>query len=84
MFVRKKDGSLRMYILYRNFKKVTIKNKYPISKIYDFFEKLQCSSYFSKIDLISGNHQFRVIDRKIAKTTFITWCGDYEFVVMSF
>ena len=45
LFVRKKDGSLRMCINYTQLNKVTIKNKYPIPRIDDLFDKLQGASH---------------------------------------
>jgi hypothetical protein len=40
LFVKKKDGSMRMCIDYRNLNSVTIKNKYPLSRIDDLLDQL--------------------------------------------
>ncbi|WMV54833.1 hypothetical protein MTR67_048218 [Solanum verrucosum] len=79
-----KDGSLRMFIDYRQLNKVTIKNKYPLLRIDDLFDQLQGASYFSKIDLRSGYHQLRVRKVDIPKMAFRTRYDHYEFLVMLF
>ena len=56
LFVKKKDGSMRLCVDYRELNMVTIKNRYPLSRIDDFFDQLQGSCVFSKIDLRSGYH----------------------------
>ncbi|KAH0679438.1 hypothetical protein KY284_020523 [Solanum tuberosum] len=84
LFVRKKNGSLRMCINYRQLNKVTIKNKYPLSRIDDLFDQLQGATCFSKIDLGFSYHQLRVRDCDIRKTAFWTRYGHYEFLVISF
>ena len=67
LFVKKKNGSLRMCIDYREHNKVTIKNKYPLPRSDDLFYQLQGASYFSKRDLRSGFHQLRVRGNDIPK-----------------
>lgn len=84
LFVKKKDGSLRMCIDYRELNKLTVKNRYPLPRIDDLFDQLQGSSFYSKIDLRSGYHQLRVGEESIPKTAFRTRYGHYEFQVMPF
>ncbi|GJS84164.1 putative reverse transcriptase domain-containing protein [Tanacetum coccineum] len=84
LFVKKKDGSFRMCIDYRELNKLTVKNRYPLPRIDDLFDQLQGLSVYSKIDLRSGYHQLRVRDEDIPKTAFRTRYGHYEFQVMPF
>ncbi|GKA14132.1 ribonuclease H-like domain-containing protein [Tanacetum coccineum] len=84
LFVKKKNGSFRMCIDYRELNKLTIKNHYPLPRIDDLFDQLQGSQFFSKIDLRSGYHQLRVHEDDIPKTAFRTRYGRFEFTVMPF
>ncbi|GJT69224.1 putative reverse transcriptase domain-containing protein, partial [Tanacetum coccineum] len=72
LFVKKKDGSFRMCIDYRELNKLIVKNRYPLPRIDDLFNQLQGLRYFSKIDLRSGYHQLRVHEVDIPKTAFRT------------
>ncbi|GJY33963.1 putative reverse transcriptase domain-containing protein [Tanacetum coccineum] len=84
LFVKKKDGSFRMCIDYRELNKLTVKNRYSLPRIDNLFDQLQGSSVYSKIDLRSGYHQLRVREEDIPKTAFRTRYGHYEFQVMPF
>jgi hypothetical protein len=75
LFVKKKDGTLRLCIDSRQLNKVTVKNKYPMSRIDDLFDQLKDVKIFLKIDLRSGYHQVRIKDEYIKKTAFRTRYG---------
>ncbi|GJU90026.1 putative reverse transcriptase domain-containing protein [Tanacetum coccineum] len=84
LFVKKKDGSFRMYIDCRELNKLTVKNRYPLPRIDDLFDQLQGSSVYSKIDLRSGYHKLRIKEEDIPITAFRTRYGHFEFQVMPF
>ncbi|KAK8681400.1 hypothetical protein V6N13_053804 [Hibiscus sabdariffa] len=84
LFVKKKDGTMRLCIDYRQLNRFTIKNKYPLPRIEDFFDQLRDASVFSKIDLRSSYYQMKVKDADVPKTAFRTRYGHFEFLVMPF
>ena len=82
--MKKKDGTLRLCIDYKQLNKVNVKNKCPLSKIDNLFDQLHRAEYFSKIDLQSGYHQLRIKKEDTLKTAFRTRYGHYEFLVLPF
>jgi len=84
LLVKKKDGSSRLCVDYRQLNKMIIKNKYPLSRIDDLMDQLHGSSVFSKIDLQSGYYQILVKADDVQKTAFRSRYGHYEYVVMPF
>ncbi|GJT40787.1 hypothetical protein Tco_0940652 [Tanacetum coccineum] len=75
LFIKRKDGSFRMCINYRKLNKLTVRNRYPLSRIDDLFDQLQGSKVYSKIELRPGYHQLRVREEDIPKTAFRTRYG---------
>ena len=83
LFVKKKDGTLRMCIDYRALNSQTIQNHYALPRI-DEFDRLHGAKIYSKIDLTSGYYQIAIDPKDRHKTAFGTRYGYYEFNVMSF
>ena len=84
LFAKKKDMTLRLCIDYRQLNRVTVKNRYPLSRIDDLFDQLRGAQVYSKTDLRTGYHQLRVKETDIPKTAFRTRYGHFEFTVMPF
>ena len=84
LFVKKKNGTLRLCIDHKELNKVTNKKKYPFPMIDDLFDQLQESCFFSKIYLRSGYYQLGVKGEDILNTSFHTRYGNYEFLVLPF
>ncbi|KAK8919358.1 hypothetical protein KSP39_PZI021140 [Platanthera zijinensis] len=84
LFVKKKEGTLRLCVDYRELNKLTVKNKYPLPRIEDLFDQLVNARVFSKLDLRYGYHQLRIKEEDIFKTAFSTRYGHFEFLVMPF
>jgi hypothetical protein len=84
LFVKKKDGTLKLCIDFRQRNKVTLKNKFHFPRMDDLFDQLKDAKIFSKIDLKSGYHQVRIKEEDINKITFGKRYGHYEFTVVPF
>ncbi|KAJ9510305.1 hypothetical protein QJQ45_015781 [Haematococcus lacustris] len=84
LFVQKKDGSLRMCIDYRALNKLTVRDRYPLPRIDDLFDKLAGKRVFSSLDLQSGYHQIRITEEDVPKTAFLTPMGQFQLKVLCF
>ena len=84
LFVKKKDGSLRLCVDYRAINAITVKNKYPIPRVDEILDRLHNANYFSKLDLKSGYHQVLLHEKDREKTAFNTRYGQFQFKVLPF
>jgi hypothetical protein len=75
---------LRLYVDYQPLNAVTIKNKYPLSRIDILFDQLAGAKVFSKVNLHLGYHQIKIHPEDVPKTAFSTRYRLYEYLVVSF
>jgi hypothetical protein len=82
LLVKKKDGSYRMCVDYRQLNKITIRDRFPLPLIQELLDRLQGATVFSKMDLKSGYFQLRVEPKDEGKTAFVTKFGTFQFRVL--
>ncbi|KAJ9519889.1 hypothetical protein QJQ45_014609, partial [Haematococcus lacustris] len=84
LFVQKRDGTLRMCIDFRALNKLTVRDRYPLPRIDDLFDRVQGKTVFSSLDLQSGYHQIRITPEDVPKTAFVTPGGQFQYKVLCF
>jgi len=84
MFVKKKEGKLRLCADYRAINEVTKKDRHPLPLITEALDRLGGAKYFTKLDIKDAYHNIRIRGVDEWKTTFSTKLGSYEYLVMPF
>src|SRR5258708_5014190 len=84
LFVKKKDGSLRLCVDFHALNRVTEKDRYPLPLISDLLTSPTPARIYSKIDLKHAYHLVCITEGDKPKTAFRTCYGSYEWRVMPF
>ena len=84
MFVKKKDGKLRLCVDYRALNEITKKDRHPLPLINEALDRLGGARYFTNLDIKYAYHNIRIKEGDEWKTTFSTKLGTYEYLVMPF
>lgn len=84
LFVKKKDGSLRLCVDYRGLNKITRKDRYPLPLNPNLLDQLSRAKIFTKIDLRTGYNNVQISEGDEWKTSFWTRYGSFEYLVMPF
>ena len=84
LFVKKKDGSLRLCVDYRSLNRITIKNRYPLPLISEALDRLVGAKIYTKLDIRSAYNLIRIREGDEWKTAFRTRYGHFEYLVMPF
>ena len=84
LFVKKKDGTLRLVVDYRGLNSITIKDRYPLPLIPDMLDRLAEAEVFTKLDLITAYNEIRIKKGQEWMSAFRTRYGNFEYCVMPF
>jgi len=84
LFVKKKDGTLRLCVDYRGLNAVTVKDRYPLPLISEALDRLRSAQYYTSLDIKEGYHHIRIAEGDEWKTAFRTRYGLFEYTVMPF
>jgi len=84
LLVKKKDGTFRFCVDFRQLNALTVKTKYLVPLIEELLDELHGTLWFTSLDLAAGYHQIRLKQGEEAKTAFQTHTSHYEFRVMAF
>lgn len=82
LFVKKKDGSLRLPVHYRGLNAVSVKDQYSLPLINTALDRLRSAKVYTSLDIREGYHHIWITEGDKWKTAFRTWFGLYEYTVM--
>ena len=84
LFVKKKDGTLRLCVNYRELNHLTRKNHYPLLLINKVLDWLVSVKVYTKLDIRSAYNLIQIKEGDKWKTAFWTHYGHFEYCMMLF
>lgn len=84
LLVKKKDGSDRLCVDYRELNDNTVADRYPLPLIEDQVSRVGGAKWYTCLDMLSGYHQILVDDESVERTAFVTPDGQWEYLAMPF
>jgi hypothetical protein len=84
LFILKKNGNFRLYVNYRDFNKIIVKNRYPFPLMEKILNRLSGAAIYTKLDLKEIYYKIYIKKEDEWKTTFKIRYGHFKYKIIFF